>query len=279
MRIRAHAPYAHWYVSVHNPCLCWRTLGHGVPARIYVQALAPCPCVHDAPVGGNKHNFSDRDLKIPILKGRTHLLQQGLRWLAATPLLVRSETFFNREPCTGGDLMPFGKDNKGVILRESRSQALGALGAQTGIFVGTKLNIADDYRMLKLELLATLEDVTPDEAQLLCLYLVDGDLSLAEAELGIETDGPLDRNDSISHAITERYVQLIGVITETPATAGDDIRFRDPRTNGGLCEAKPRWSFGAVASWNYMVYNHGLTPQISGATIAVDAKSFGVWIH
>ncbi len=35
--------------------------------------------------------------------------------------------------------MGFGKDGLGVIINEARSQALGTLATDTGIFVGTKL--------------------------------------------------------------------------------------------------------------------------------------------
>ncbi len=45
--------------------------------------------------------------------------------------------------------MGFGKDKKGSILMESRSQALGALAADAGILIGTKLALTEDFRMLK----------------------------------------------------------------------------------------------------------------------------------
>ena len=102
--------------------------------------------------------------------------------------------------------MGFGKDGKGVIIAETRSQMLGTLAIATGIFIGTKLVTLERFRMLKAEFAATYIVMTGIEAAGLALYLVDGDLSLAEAQAAIGADGPLGPNDLINADIAMRSV-------------------------------------------------------------------------
>ncbi len=84
--------------------------------------------------------------------------------------------------------MGFGKDGKGVIIMEKKEQALLTLAIDTGLFIATPLAILERFRMLKTELFATLTNVGAGELGGIQLYLVDGDLSLAEAEAAIEAN-------------------------------------------------------------------------------------------
>ncbi len=171
--------------------------------------------------------------------------------------------------------MGFGKDGKGVIITETRTNALGTLGGSTGIFVGTKLATLERFRMLKSEVSLTVTDVTGDEANGLSLYLVDGDLSLAEAEAAIENNGPLGPNDTVSADVAMRPV--FRVEGQVDMAGADPIA--TGAVNTGLLQGKinPRWTFARTKSWNWMVYNKG-SGLTTGSTAVIHAKDFGVWV-
>ncbi len=176
-----------------------------------------------------------------------------------------------------GDTIGFGKDGKGAILHEARSQALGALGNDSGILVGTKLALTEDFRMLKAELSAVVTNLTTAEGAGLVLYLVDGDLTLAEAEAQIEANGPLSRHDRVGTEIAERFVKKTACVGQHGAGA-DDAVFRDMHTNAPIVVVKPRWTFGETTSWNWMVHNTG-TLLTTGATVIIKNQCYGVWIE
>ncbi len=171
--------------------------------------------------------------------------------------------------------MGFGKDNKGVIIREARSQALGALAAQAGILIGTKLAITDSFRMLKAIGNFTIDGLTTVEGNGLLLYIANGDLSLAEAEAAIELSGPLDRSDRVNGPIAERFVMLVGAIR----AGGNQVEqsFVDAHTGTPVIVTKPRWTFGSNDSWNWIVYNNGVAIT-TGATVKLRVQAFGVWV-
>ncbi len=164
---------------------------------------------------------------------------------------------------------------KGVLLRQNTSQALGALAAGSGIFVGTKPAILERYRILKSIVQATMRSQTTLEGTGLLLYLVNGDLSLVEAEAAIESEGPLGPNDRIGQEVAGRLVKLIGATPERGA--GLNSVFSDMNTNSPVIVAKPRWTFARTKGWNFMVYNAGDTIT-TGSTIVLKADHFGIWV-
>ncbi len=176
--------------------------------------------------------------------------------------------------------MGFGKDNKGVMIRESNSQALGALAANAAIFVSGP-TLTEDFRMLKSEISAVVDSLTAGEGGNLRLYLVQAGLTLAEAEAAIETTGPLRRGDRADDEIAERFVKVIGQTPEPPDAAGTDLAFRDPHTDALLIVAKPRWTFPNLvgeSSWNYMVFNAGGT-LTTGSSVRMKNTHYGIWIE
>ncbi len=172
--------------------------------------------------------------------------------------------------------MGFGKDGKGVIIIESRPQAIGTLAHQTGLFIGTKLAILKDFRMLKSELTVVINSVTAGDLLGLALYLVDGDLSLAEAEAAIESNGPVGPNDSVAMAIAERFVKLVGLVDHNELNT--EVQLEDAATGAPMITVKPQWTFTTTKSWNWMLYNKGAAPT-TGASALLQAKSFGVWLR
>ncbi len=169
--------------------------------------------------------------------------------------------------------MGFGKDGKGVIIRESRTQALGNLGLNTGIIIGTKLVTLERFRMLRTEIWATVTTLTTGEGTGLIFGLADGQFSLAEIEAAIEADGPFGPNDTIIEDIADRPVWFSGMVDRE---TGVDAAFEND--NGGhMMVLKPRWTFARTKSWNFFVYN--LAPAITtGASVNFRSKSFGVWV-
>ncbi len=169
--------------------------------------------------------------------------------------------------------MGFGKDGKGIILRETPNQALGALAGAAGIIIGTNLATLERFRMLRGEVYATISNLTSGEGTGLLFGLADGDYSITEIEQCIEANGPLGPNDKIVEETSERAVWFMGAIDrETGTTA-----IFENEGGGHMLVIKPRWTFARAKSWNWFVYNNG--PSITtGATLNTRNKLFGVWV-
>ncbi len=173
--------------------------------------------------------------------------------------------------------MGFGKDGKGAILVEAPTEPLLTLAASTGLIISANeigSGLLERFRVIKTEVVARVQIgtfVAGDGP--LGLYLVDGDLSLAEFEEAIETVGPLGPNDSVSADRVERFNKLFGLINfvEENSAAGAML-------NGGMpVEKTIRWTFARAKGWNWIVYNFG-GALTTGASIRLQCKHFGVWV-
>ncbi len=169
--------------------------------------------------------------------------------------------------------MGFGKDGKGVIIRESRSQTLGALAAEAGVIIGTKLATLERFRMLRNEVIATTINGTSTEGTGLIFGLADGQFTLAQIEAAIEADGPIGPNDTIVEDIADRPVWFSGTMDREQGQEG----VFENEMGGHMLVLKPRWTFARTKSWNYFVYNLGAT-LTTGSSCIFRAKSFGVWV-
>ncbi len=176
-------------------------------------------------------------------------------------------------------IMGFGKDGKGVIIVEGRSQALGTLASSAGILIGTKLAILERFRMLKAEITARVSGLTVGEIHGSRLYLADGDLTLVEIEAQIESNGPLGPNEIAPADIAERPVFLAGVFEENGAGGGTPIALcKDKETNAPVVMLNPKWTFARTKSWNWVLYNATGSAFTTGASVSILAKEFGVWV-
>ncbi len=169
--------------------------------------------------------------------------------------------------------MGFGKDGKGVIIRESRSQTLGALAAEAGVIIGTKLATLERFRMLRTEIYAVVTNLTSGEGTGLLFVLSDGQYLESEVEAAIEADGPLGPNDEITSDIADRPVWFAGAVDRE---TGTEAIFENAE-GGHVMVIKPRWTFGRTKSWNFHVYNLG-SILTTGASVIIRVKSFGVWV-
>ncbi len=174
--------------------------------------------------------------------------------------------------------MGFGKDGKGVIITELRSQAIGTLAAATALLIGTKLATVERFRMLKTECNALIfGTIAATEFGGMLLGIADGDLTVAEIEEQIEANGPLGPNDVVLSEQAMRPVFIVGAIDIGPAANNTVIMFRDVQSNAPQIRATPRWTFARTKSWNWFLYNSGEAPT-TGASVRVTAKNFGVWV-
>ncbi len=175
--------------------------------------------------------------------------------------------------------MGFGKDGKGVIIKEAATQPLLTLASNTGLFlasgntVGASLKIR--FRSLKVEYTGIINGAAVvDGDGPIDLYLVDGDLTVAEAEEAIELAGPVAANDRVAAERAMRWVKYMGQIWFVEQTANAE----NPHLRRAVIEMTTRWTFGIDKGWRWMAYNSGSGALTTGATIKVTAKHFGVWV-
>ncbi len=173
-------------------------------------------------------------------------------------------------------IMGFGKDGKGVIIRESRTQALGTLAQDVGIIVGTKIATLERFRMLKSICYAGLTGLTATEGQQLMLYLADGNFTIGEINACINNQGPFGPNDEVEEELSERMVVLVGAVSGVDI-GGVQAHIHDMNTNAPVCVAKPRWTFARTKSWNWVIFNRGAA-LTTGSSARILAKNFGVWV-
>ncbi len=170
--------------------------------------------------------------------------------------------------------MGFGKDGKGVMIREDSNVALGTLNAKTGILLGSP-NLSEDMRILKSIINAHIDGLTTNEGPL-SLYMVNGELSLAECQEAIEQNGPLDRNDRVAQERAERFVKPVAWFESTPDTGVNAILGKSVAQPFAF---NPRWTFSDPEGWDYMVYNESAGNLASGSTCFLKATHFGVWVQ
>ena len=171
--------------------------------------------------------------------------------------------------------MGFGKDGKGVIIREQATQALLTLAANTALIIATgDLTITEDFRMLKSRIAAHVDTLTAGDGEGLMLGIANGNLSVAEIAAVMQLDGPADFSDRINEEVAERFVYVISQISES---LGVNAVFKNE--NGGpIIEIKPRWSFSNTDGWNFFVYNDGGGAFTTGAVVRLIMTHYGVWL-
>ncbi len=172
--------------------------------------------------------------------------------------------------------MGFGKDGKGVMIRENLSQALGTLGAATGILMGIGVTMAEDFRILKSIVNASLIGMTALEGEIE-LWMVNGELTLAEIEEVLEMTGIKNRNDRAQVEKAERFVYYVGTFIDF-AGLGQNRPLVGIEGGIGTSVIKPRWTFSDPEAWDYLIYNRSAGALSTGANVRLFAQHFGVWV-
>ncbi len=189
--------------------------------------------------------------------------------------LTETEKYLERSDCDYIDIMGFGKNNTGVIIRETDALALTTIGALTAkIFTG--LGITEDFRSMKIEVVAHVDGLTAGEGNGLCLGIANGELSATEVTECLNADGPLDRNDRLAQERAERFCKIFATVGLQTATAAAMVFIG----KGGsyVLEVKPNWTFSNPEGWSFFVFNNDPAALTTGATVSLAATHYGVWL-
>ncbi len=177
--------------------------------------------------------------------------------------------------------MGFGKDGKGAILKEQTTFALGALAGQDQVIGTPSLLLDMDFRILRSDITAVLTGATSLEGVGLILYLLEADITDAQAEANIEGIGPRRLGDRLETEIAERWVRRVGITTGP--TVNETERVFKNKYGGALLDIEPRWTFrrgrtATLGGWKWAVYNDGVT-LTTGATCRLLCTHYGVWVE
>ncbi len=162
--------------------------------------------------------------------------------------------------------MGFGKDGKGIILREKVNITPGSLAALTVIESASNIALQDDFRVISMEAVIIAANIAATDA--LVIGFSDTEMSLTEVKECLEANGPTDRNDRVQMERATRPVWPMAVVT--------DIHLAP---NQGMAIRKTiRWTFSDTEGFTWFAYNPGASANTTGAEIDIVVKYFGVWI-
>ncbi len=170
--------------------------------------------------------------------------------------------------------MGFGKDHKGVIIREFHSNALGALANSTAIIVGN-IVLEEDFRVLKKILTVNVANLTAGQGAGLVFGVSNAELTLLELQEAILVDGPTNRNDRLKEERAGRHVHIVGH-ARTDGVNATTLQF-EGMNGANIIEDKFRWTYSDPEGWDYFVFNAS-TVLTSGAIVTTIATVYGVWV-
>ncbi len=172
--------------------------------------------------------------------------------------------------------MGFGKDHRGVILRNTIAQALGTLAQNIAVSAGS-IGINEDFRLLKTLAVAGLTGLTAGQGNTLMLGIANGELSIAEISECLAANGPTGPSDRNRIERAERQVHIVGVLERNdPAdTVGS---FRDVNSGAPMITDKFPWTYTDQDSWQWFVFNPSAAGVTTGASLHLVATHYGVWV-
>ncbi len=172
----------------------------------------------------------------------------------------------------------FTKNPMAGMIRENGSAALLTMANDASVeMLGP--TIAADFRILKTEGTFRLAGLTSGEGHHLELFMINSDLSTAQALAAINLNGPLFRNDREPTEQAERFVRYVGVFDSMngiPPT--ETIMYLRNKTGGFVHEIKPRWTFTKDATWAWLLVNRSGAAMTTGATLRSTLTHYGVWL-
>jgi len=168
--------------------------------------------------------------------------------------------------------MGFGKDNKGAIIREFVSIDLGTLNGSTALKASTNIAIGDDFRILKTEYLAFMEEDLADDGEVVFYGICDNELTIAEIAEMLVLSGPTDRNDRDGNEKATRPIWNLGQFKGVAL----------PQLNNGLLmthKGKP-WTFSNAEGWTWYAFNPTANAlgDANASAIKIMATHYGVWV-
>ncbi len=164
--------------------------------------------------------------------------------------------------------MGFGKNNTGVIIRDTASDAsIASLASRAAVSIGV-IAIAEDFRLLKAEVHMKVELLAAGEQIL--VGISDAELTVAEIAECLDAAGPLNRNDNLSNERAMRPVWLFDVAPLTSDEGGHTAAF---------AEWKKRWTFSSPTGWRLFAYNpSGGALSAASQIISTQASYYGLWL-
>lgn len=166
--------------------------------------------------------------------------------------------------------MGFGKDGKGVILKNADSITVGALADGAAIKQGTPLALTEDFRLIKADIWVQLTG-TVNANENIYIGIADNELSVTEIAEAIIADGPLDRNDRL---VEEQATRPVWVCA---ATGGHGVQPFDGLTVH--FEKVIRWTFSNSEGFTLFAFNSSGAAITTGVVMKVIATYYGVWVQ
>ncbi len=167
--------------------------------------------------------------------------------------------------------MGFGKNNTGVILRDTYGDAIGALNAGTAVKIGATA-LEEDFRLIKAEILASIIGLQSVEVECLILGICDNELSNQEIEDCLK-GRVMNRNDHSENEVVNRPVFPIAV--QQKGHNATSVLFHE---DGKPAISKKRWTYSNDDGFSLFVYNGGSQNLTNGATLRGIATFYGVWV-
>ncbi len=170
--------------------------------------------------------------------------------------------------------MGFGKDGKGVIIREDDIITLATLASKTVVKQDAALVMAEDFRMIKVRSFIHLHGGTfTDNDGPLIIGIANDELTVAEIKECLEANGPLNRNDRIPEERSMRAVFELAMLQFVEGGAVVQQIVETP------LESIIRWTFSNPEGWTWFAYNFGGSALATGGVIKLRNKYFGVWVQ
>ncbi len=174
--------------------------------------------------------------------------------------------------------MGFGKDGKGVIIREEVTITPGALVSKTVIKgTGGAVLQTTSFRILKTEYFIVQNNAWATNGDGIIVGLANGALTTVQIADCIDANGPDDRNDTVTADESMRAVWLLNLMKE-PFDAGGVADASRQVNNGLPISFNPKWTFTPTEGWDWFAYNPFTGNLTSGASFIIIAKHFGVWV-
>lgn len=165
-------------------------------------------------------------------------------------------------------VLGFGKDGKGVIIRERRLIVITSLASGTAIFsTGSIISLGCQFRMIKCE--GTVFWRNPTAGEMCWIGLASLDTTVAQIKSCVENNGPTRPSDQDEELNSMRPVYILGHLQAQTESGHMSFDF----------EKTIRWTFNEDVGYAMFAYNPN-TVAISGngSDVIVMSKSFGVWV-
>jgi len=169
--------------------------------------------------------------------------------------------------------MGFGKDGKGIIIRETVLLTPADLAAKAVVKHTAGLTLVEDFRIIKVEYHIVQVGNWGAVGDAIMIGISNGELSVVEIAETLNLDGPPNPNNAIANERSMRAVWLLNFLR------GDSTSVvNDPLDDGKVLEKTLRWTFNNPEGWSWFAYNPLTGALTTGAVFEVHAKYFGVWL-